>query len=164
MLKMKRRIIFTVAIILTLAIFGMIYNSFKTLQKQKELSNVQASLHEVLKRLGRNDLSHDKSTIIVFFNSECDICQFEIEQIGRKISMFGSHQLLLVSFETENEALDFLKSHNLSDYYLKSSYEEIGSVFRGGIPQTFVYDSGRLIKKYKGEVKIEVILNTLAER
>jgi hypothetical protein len=69
--------------------------------------------------------------------------------------------LLLASFEPQNEAIQFLKEHNLAEHYVNVNPDLLTSTIMGGVPQTFIYKNGELQKHFKGEVKIEAILKVL---
>jgi hypothetical protein len=84
-----------------------------------------------------------------------------MEEISNKIDEINQHQLLLVTFEPEEEAVAFLNQHDLSEYYFKSTPSKVIASFTGGVPQTLVYQKGKLVKHFNGEVEIPAILRVL---
>ena len=161
---MKKKIILSIGLLLLSVISWMIYQSVTKLNKKESIKHIQNDLSSVLSQLGRQDVNSTLPTVLIFFNSECEHCKWEIEQLAKIREKFMDVQLLLVSYEPESQALDFLKEHNFESFYLKSTPEKIMTAFVGGVPQTFIYQQGRLVKHFKGEVKIEAILNALNEK
>ena len=137
------------------------YISIKKLDKKQTIQERQSELSEMFDQLGQVDLPIKASTILIFFNSECEHCQWEMEEISNKIDEFSQYQLLLVSFEPEEEAIAFLSKQDLSTYYIKSTPDRVMTAFTGGVPQTLLYRDGKLIKHFKGEVKVDAILGVL---
>lgn len=160
---MKKKAVFALGFVVLVFLSWMGYTGVQKLNKKEAVEDAQSTLSEMLNRLGRSDVDIAQSSILVFFNSECEHCQWEIEQLDKNLEKCKKHQLLLTSFEPENEALAFLRQHNLSDFYLKSPPEKVMSAYTGGIPQTLLYQNGKLIKHFKGEVKIESVLNAFSQ-
>lgn len=155
---MKKKIItfFGFMLILVLVLIG--YTSVKSLEKNQIVQDKQSNLSKILNQLGQAESDLKPITILIFFNSECEHCQWEIEEISNKIGDFNQYQLLLVSFEPEQKAIAFLNRYDLTSYYVKSTPENVMASFSGGVPQTLIYKKGKLIKHFKGEVKTEAIL------
>lgn len=158
---MKKKIILTLAFLLLVMFGWMAYKGIQKISKKETIEKAQGHLSKVLARLGRTDIAPDQSTVLIFFNSECEHCQWEMEEIGKNLSQFEGHRLLLTSFEPETEASAFLKKHHLSGCYLQSTPEKVMTAFTGGVPQTLIYNKGKLISHFKGEVKIAAILDAL---
>ena len=161
---MKKKIIFTLGILLIGLIVFMVYVSIEKLDKKKAIEHTQNDFLKLLSQLGRSDVDSTLPTILFFFNSECEHCQWEMKQVSENISDFENYQILLISYEPENEAISFLDSHNLSQYYLQATSEKITSAFTGGVPQTLIYNEGKLVRHFKGEVKMEAILESLPQK
>ncbi len=161
---MIKKIIVILGALMILTVVWMGYTSIKKLTKKETVQERQSDLSEMLNQLGQKKLDSKSYTILIFFNSECETCQWEMEEIGKNIDQFGQHQLLLTSFEPEYEAINFLNQHNLSNYYVKSTPEKVMASYTGGVPQTFIYQDGTLVKHFKGEVRIEAILEALEGR
>ena len=122
---MKKKIIAVLGVLLMFIITWMGYTSIEKLVKRQTTSEMQGNLTEMLNQLGQADLHIEPSTILIFFNSECEHCQWEIEEISKKIIEFNQHQLLLTSFEPEQEAIAFLNQHGLSNHYIKSTPSKV---------------------------------------
>ena len=158
---MKKMVISILGVVMILSLAWMGSISLKNLDIRGATRNTQNDLSQMLNQLRQTDVDIASSTILIFFNSECEHCQWEMEEIGKNIDQFYQHRLMLTSFEPENEAISFLKNHGLSDYYVKSSPEKVMSSFSGGVPQTLIYRKGKLVRHFKGEVKIEAIIKVL---
>jgi hypothetical protein len=158
---MKRKIIFIFGILLILTVTWMGYISIMKLNKQKAVRNTQNDLTQMLNQLGHAEVNAEPSSILIFFNSECEHCQWEMQEISQKINQLGQQQLFLASFEPQQEAIAFLTKYGLSGYYIKSTPEKVMASFSGGLPQALIYRNGKLVKHFKGEVKISDIMGAL---
>lgn len=153
-------IIIGAAIFIFILWFGA--STMKNLIKKERIKGIQNSLSLTLNELGTSQLIN-KPTALFFFNSECEHCQWEVKEVSKNLDLFEGYHLLFVSFEPRIEAIDFLQKHQLSQYYLEAAPDKVMSTFNGGVPQTFIYKNDELVKHFKGEVKIEAILNTLED-
>ena len=160
---MKKRVIIIFGVLIILATTWIGYNGIKKLNKKVSIRNSQNDLTQILNGLSHTISDEAPFTILIFFNSGCEHCQWVIQEISKKIDQFSNHQLLLASFEPELEAISFLNRYGLSDYYIKSTPEKVMTSFSGGVPQTLIYRDGKLVKHFKGEVKTEAILEVLEE-
>jgi thiol-disulfide isomerase/thioredoxin len=160
---MNKKVIIFFGVLLVLAVAWMGYSSIIMLDIKNDIQNKQSDLSIMLSHLGHTDVDVSTYTVLIFFNSECDRCQWEIEEISKNRDQFNKYQLLMASFEPEQEAITFLQQNGLSNYYVKSTPERVMSAFTGGVPQTLIYQNGKLAKHFKGEVKIEAILEALEE-
>lgn len=114
-----------------------------------------------------NSLDLNKSTVIIFFNSECSHCQYEANAINENISRFAETNLLIMSSEQLSQIMEFASKYHLDKHPLiyltkieeENVFETFGSV---SVPHTFIYNNQqKLVKEFKGEVKIEAILKYL---
>ncbi|ELR69721.1 hypothetical protein C900_04698 [Fulvivirga imtechensis AK7] len=158
---MKKKAILTLAFLLLLTIGWVGFKGIRRLNKKAAIEKKQGDLSLMLNQINQADTDITPTTILIFFNSECEHCQEEIKEVSKNIGELKKYQLFLISYEPENEALAFLSRYNLSNFYLKSSPEKVISAFEGSVPQTLIYKKGKLIQHFKGEVKIETILDLL---
>ena len=158
---MKRKIIGILGVLLIVAVAWMVYHSVKGLYRKQSIQEKQSDLSKMCNELGHSDFRIKSSTILIFFNSECEHCRWEVEEISHKIDQFSQYQLLLASFEPKHEAITFLDQYGLSNHYIKSEPEKVMEAFTGALPQTLIYQNGKLVKHFKGEVKTEAILESL---
>jgi len=104
---------------------------------------------------------------IIFFNSGCEHCQYEMKEISKKQSLFLNDELILLSSESisaiKKASEDFGLAHLSNIYFAKINDEEVFSTFGSvSVPHIFIYDKDhRLIKEFKGETKVEAIAKYL---
>lgn len=113
------------------------------------------------------DLKKNIPTVFLYFNSECEHCQNEAEQIRDNVEKFENVQLVFISFEEPKKILDFATKYKLLDYdkitFLCDSKVNFATTFDvNTLPAVVIYDKNKkLLEKIKGEVKIEKILKQL---
>ncbi len=115
-----------------------------------------------------DSLSVGKACLIIYYNSECEHCQSEAEQISQHIDKFRDYQILMISYETKETILAFREKHKLispSITFLQDSEYQFDDIFGNSpIPTSFIYNKKRaLAKQFKGEVKIETLIKYLAQ-
>jgi thioredoxin-related protein len=105
--------------------------------------------------------------IIIFYNSSCHICHYEIEAINENISSFNGVYLLFISDESIEQITDFGRQYKLNNrdniWWLKMQpndvYETFGDI---GTPHIWIYNKeGHLVKEFKGSTKIDALLEYL---
>lgn len=158
---MKKKLLIIIGLVVIGLLSWMGYSSVQKLDQKSKSEDIIQSLNSLINNLGMKEVNTDQSTIFMYFNSDCHFCQWEMEEIGKNKEKFQNHQLLLTSFEPKNEALDFLQQYNLAQHYVEVNPDSLTSTITGGVPQTFIYENGLLQKHFKGEVKIEAILEVL---
>lgn len=139
----------------------MLFGSMQKLTKVEEIENRQNSLSALLNYIDFGNYISEKTSIIIYFNSECEFCQTEMQQISNNLSQLENYQIILMSHEPKGSALSFLSEHKLSDYYLEIAPEKVMQMFTGGVPQTLIYKDDKLVKHFKGAVNIETILTEI---
>ncbi|MDC9722055.1 MAG: redoxin domain-containing protein [Urechidicola sp.] len=115
----------------------------------------------------KESITKDKNTVFIYFNSECEHCKYEALAINKNLDKFINTQIVFISFESVKEIKVFADKYHfldkknvlfLSDY--NSNFSEIFDAHH--IPYTLIYNKHqKLVKNYKGEVKIEAILKHL---
>ncbi len=115
-----------------------------------------------------NEFDRQKPTVIVYFNPECEHCQYEATEIGRHASEFGKANTLLITPERSAEKLKtFAQAYHLNEVdnlaILIDRDKQFVKYFGTAVfPSVFIYaPGGKLLKSYKGEVKIEAIMESL---
>jgi peroxiredoxin len=112
-------------------------------------------------------LSSGIPTVLIYFNSTCEICQMELKSIGERITEFEDAQILLISSQEQAELEEFYNFHALKNspnvYWLKDEDMEVASHYGvGSVPAIFCYDAkGKLQSKFQGPVKVDLILEKL---
>ncbi len=164
---------------LALILFSAVaYLGYSILQKDKQeeiiwkqisklpdftLSDVEGNSHS-LKKLAEN-----KATLLVYFNSTCEICQMEMNTISNRVMEFESYRLIFVTVESPEEITGFItelqmESRKNVHFLVDSEMEVAGYYGVKGVPALFIYDStGNLVDSYTGPVKVDLILDKLKE-
>lgn len=115
----------------------------------------------------KDSIPANKKTVLLFFNTTCEHCQYETEKIIKSNKQLQSANFLFVSTQSQKELLQFDSIYHTTSFpfirLLRDSsnifYQAFGTTI---VPSSFIYDSkGLLIKKFTGEVKIETIINLL---
>jgi len=169
-MKTTKHFVLIVIIVVVGCLWYMSYN--KIAQKkaaQEQISQIPDFEFGTLAgdTISLNYLDSEENTVIIYFNTHCDFCQFELEELEKRISDFEKTHFLLVSAEP----MDILKSYaaqhsfnSLSNVDIcRCSYQKLNQWFgKLPAPSIFIYDpEGQLIKHFKEAVKIDDILSTL---
>lgn len=139
------------------------FSSIASLKEKRGRQEIQKNLSSLFESLSvQTDLA-DESVLFVYFNSECEFCQWEVREIGENLDRFENTKIAFVSHEPEDQARSFLAKHRLESFYLEVPTDRVMSSFDGGVPQIFIYKKGLLKEHFRGEVKVEAILKTLTD-
>ncbi|MBN1650882.1 MAG: redoxin domain-containing protein [Bacteroidales bacterium] len=171
-----RKIIKTILfIILLLLVSYMLTVIVKKAKRKNTLTEQIQSIPEFLfiNVLNQNNFTNDsivkeQACLIVYFNSECEHCQNEAEQISKQIHGFDTFQVLMISYEPKETILTFRKKYKLLSpaiTFLQDSESQFDDIFGNSpIPTSFIYNKERaLVKQFKGEVKTEALIKYLAQ-
>jgi thioredoxin-related protein len=112
-------------------------------------------------------LRSNRRSILVYFDSGCDHCQYELNQIFVNKNSFKDLDIVLMSSEListiklyaeRNCPIDLANIH-FAKISQADAYNTFGSL---AVPQIFIYGAdGVLIKEFKGETKMEAVLQYL---
>lgn len=139
----------------------------KKILQLKPLSLLDISGSKYIYSTREHTYNTSKKMVIILFNSSCEHCQAEIEDIKNHIGSFQSTDVLLVSTETPAEIRSFaeqsgligLPNFHFANIRFDDLYEQFGIA---SYPHIFIYDADKnLIKEFKGETKVEAILEVL---
>lgn len=91
-------------------------------------------------------LSSGVATVLIYFNSTCEICQMELKSIGERISDFDDAQIFLISSQEKAEVEEFYNSHALKNspnvYWLMDEEMEVAAHYGlRSVPAVFCYDA-----------------------
>jgi peroxiredoxin len=113
------------------------------------------------------NLQPDKYDLIVWFNTDCEHCQYEAQEFRKNAGSFRKTQILMVSDEPISDILKFGKTYGVDTLsYLKllhCNYDTFFQMFGTvSAPSLFIYSpKGELLKQYRGETKLEAITKYL---
>lgn len=170
---MKKVILFVLILGLLASVVWLIFSV-----EQKKEATAEAEVRaESIPGIRLNSLSGDTfslpqlssgiATVLIYFNSSCEICQIELKSIGERISEFDDAQIFLVSSQEKTELEEFYNSHALKNspnvYWLMDEEMEVAAHYGvRSVPALFSYDKeGKLQGKFQGPVKVDLILEKL---
>jgi peroxiredoxin len=170
---MKKNIRIITPIILIIALFYSGYKMFELYRHKK--NQIEKTAHipsfELKSTLGENftnkNLGKNVPVVFFYFNSECEFCQAEIQDIVTNIKKFEGIQLLFVSFEPIQKIIMFQATYKLDIYdnvVFLSDYKNTFSETFGvkTLPSSLVYDKkGKLVSRNNGAVKVDYLLKAL---
>jgi thiol-disulfide isomerase/thioredoxin len=106
----------------------------------------------------------ERKTVLVYFNSTCEHCQYEAAEISKHIKEFKNINLLFVSEQNLAEIRAFAETYGLDKQdnikFLKAPNNGFYKLFGSSpIPSIFIYSADKqLVKNYKGETRIELLM------
>jgi thiol-disulfide isomerase/thioredoxin len=112
-------------------------------------------------------LALPRPVLLVYFNSECEHCQYELIELKTNLSAFNGISILLMSSENmatiKEAAQKFELAAAPNAEFVKINREDVFEHFGSlSVPHLFLYGAdSKLIKEFKGETKIEAILQYL---
>ena len=113
------------------------------------------------------NLKSNLNTVFIYFNSECDLCQYEAKNIKQYISDFNKTQIVFVSSEPIDYIVKFSQEYNFNEHsnviFLHDTDGDFSKLFNiKSIPYLFIYDKDqKLIKKHKGQLNANSIIKAL---
>jgi thiol-disulfide isomerase/thioredoxin len=164
---MKKTIIILTLTAIVAIIGYMVYRISGKLEQKEAV----ATFTETLKPFTFQTVSGDsvsvtnesKSTVFFFFNTECEHCQAEAALVEREIKQFDQKAVYFLSTEPIDKITVFAKEYgleNVENVTFGSISPATATAFGiSGFPTTLIYSKeGKLLKKFKGEVKIEAVV------
>lgn len=112
-------------------------------------------------------LPEKRPVVFLYFNTECDHCRYEAEEIVKNPACFKGSSLLMVSTERLAVLRAFNQEFGLSRFPEIRVLQDDRDIFRTlfanqVIPAVFIYNKDRrLVQQFKGEVKLEAICKYL---
>ena len=170
---MKKKYILTGVLVLLFAGIGiLIAKTIRTNNHKKQVSE-QLKMIPTFETYNMDSLKvshtefYDKPTVIVYFNTGCEHCQYEATQIVKYQDKFKDVNLYMLSAENianikafaSQKGLDKISNLKMGKITVKDSFEKFAFT---SIPDILIYNaSGQLQKHFKGETRIEAILKYL---
>jgi peroxiredoxin len=104
--------------------------------------------------------------IIVLFFPDCDHCKREATEMAERIKSFDGYTLYFLSINPFEEILKFAEDHKLNDIKTVKFVQTTGDAVYNNFgavptPSMYIYDNGKLVKKFNGETKLEEIVRYL---
>ena len=152
---------------------GTVFKMKQTLSaKNEQAAKLQqrpnlSAVHFIANSKNTPTMIDGKPTLIILFNSECEHCQYEAEQLQKRHREFAQASVYLLTTEAPIRAHAFARHYGLDSLAMMHvgtlTREEAYSAFGPtSVPHLFIYGpDGQLRKQYKGETKIDALLNYL---
>lgn len=169
----KRNIILScLVIVLTSFTCFLVYKIVKTKKQNTEAAKTKETLPNFTfynldsVATSNNFIAKDKPVCILYFNADCEHCQYEAKEINKNIVLFKNIQIVMVSFNTIKEIKTFAKQYNLNypnlTFLQDPKYQFENWFGKTSVPAVFIYNAKhKLVKEYHGETKIEAITKSL---
>jgi peroxiredoxin len=166
---MKRIILYGLIIVLLGGTRFLVVKTYQKIEHKKVIAHTIQQLPAVsIKTIGGETAllspKVEKASILLFFNTECEHCQYEAMEAKKQIGKFDKTQLYFLSPEPLDSLYKFAKRYGLASVknITVAHIEPVllsNSFGIRGFPTVFIYDSnGKLQKKFDGEVKIDAII------
>jgi thioredoxin-related protein len=149
-------------ILILIMVRSIVANLEERNEIQSKISSIPVTINLFKLDSTRFDFPTAKPIILVLFNSTCEHCQYELSQTKKNITNFDGIELVFLSAEPiaviKQVATAFASADNVNFIKIKPEdvYENFGIV---RFPTILIYNTqGKLVKEFKGETKIEAIL------
>jgi thiol-disulfide isomerase/thioredoxin len=159
-MKKHLKILIPLILVLIVSVLGF-QISRKSEQQKAQKEAIQTIPDFSFEGINQSSLQKNTPTIFIHFNSTCEHCQYEAQEIYKHKDLLANCQILMVSEETKENIEAFKNRYKPSEISnLKVLQSNFSKYFVGsGIPDIFIYDAkGNLKKRFRGETKIEAIL------
>lgn len=118
-------------------------------------------------RFSYNKLKPDHPTLVLYFNSECAHCHYQIQDLLDHYDELAQINLLLISPEPFEQIANFKREYRLQDFHELNVVHinpQLAANTLGAVatPTIFLYDRHKkLIEKIEGEIMMESVINLL---
>lgn len=154
---MKRQIAITISLIiisLTLVLGLLIYLKKGGSYKNNTTDAIDINLIDINGSVINKTSLNNRGTIIIFFNTQCDLCLSEMSFLSNEADQINSHfNLIFVSFEPKDSLQLFFEEYNLHNnphtYIVSDMKAELLNLFEiEGYPSfVFLDPLGRIAKR-----------------
>jgi thiol-disulfide isomerase/thioredoxin len=170
---MKNKIII---LFITFILIALSYLGYKGVKKQVENKKTEALINKLPEfsfytlndsLFSRNSLNKSLALVIFYFHPNCEHCQYEAIQLIKYKESFKDIQILMVSTALANELKIFSNTYQLNQFsnikILRDSMYQFENYFGSAhFPTVLIYSiDWNLVRKYKGEIKIDLIISSL---
>ncbi len=169
---MKKTLKILIPAILLLFIGFMIYTinnkiNFKKEAKERREVLPEFSFVDIKNKAFTNKHLQKETILIIYFSTDCGHCKYEAEEISKNKEKFANAEVLFISEESAELIKEFSLKYKLDKeeniLFLHDKDLKFDEYFGiSGVPSLFIYsNTGKLKKHFKGEVKIETVLEYL---
>jgi peroxiredoxin len=166
-------ILILVAVLLTvvLSVFFLSNKIHQTQQKKAVYNTLPIfQLPDINgKMITESDLQSNKPVLFLYFNPDCELCREEFIQIKFNQDAFRNFQIVFFSSTFPNtiiqflHEIDFIPTPNM--LFLIDDREELADKMEVKTsPASYIYQQGKLVKRFDGSVKIETLISYLSNK
>lgn len=170
---MRNPVRYIIFAFIALLVGSLWYLSFSKISKRKEAFERIENLPKIEMLTTQNELiyltefSFDEVKLLIYFNTQCDFCRYELEELSKRIPEFENTEIILVSAEPIDtikhleQALGLHFFPNVGVYHCH--YDTLQKHFgQLAVPTAFVYDTNnKLVKHFKGSTCIDDLLQVV---
>ncbi|MFD0940163.1 peroxiredoxin family protein [Pedobacter boryungensis] len=115
----------------------------------------------------RNNIPKDRYLIFIYFSTDCEYCEHEAEEIGRKINQIKTAHILFVSPDKSSEINSFSSKYKIDNHrsilLLQDKYKIFSKRFGTSVfPSMYIYnDNQKLVKKFLKQVPVDSLFKYL---
>lgn len=164
----------SIALVVLIAFLTIaLYKIYTTVSNKNKIENNISALPNFTfynfqqKIFTKDSLSRNKPILFIYFNTDCEHCQYEASEIVKNINAFTNTNVLFISNQSFSEINSFDSIYHLSQYrfikLLKDSTNGFYKTFGTSVvPSVLLYNNkGELLNSYKGEVSIAKVIDQL---
>ncbi len=115
-----------------------------------------------------DSLCSEGKTIIVCFDTDCDICQIEAREFRNLQNKFEDSRVVFISNNAVDEIRKFITDNGLDDsgyiFLNDKDYQLVRNYNIPTMPYMLLYIDSKLYKSYKGGINIEQIIKDKHDR
>ena len=169
-----RKIIKLIVLTILLSVFSFLVINIISKSKEKNslIKRLQTIPEFQLSKLDNTKFSNsnlelNKATVFIYFNSECEFCQYEAEEIYNNLDSLTKAQFLFVSKEDKEIIKQFSENYNLHNQSNITFLHDTESIFSSEFdakttPYILIYNKEKkVIQKYNGQLSANEILKAL---
>lgn len=154
--------------------FFLLFKTYQRYQAKKEseerIHTLQHACFESLNggQICVDEFDNRKPTVIIYFHSECEHCQYEASEIGKQAEQFEKANVILITPDDSTMRVEaFAAKYHLWEVdnltvLFDRNHQFLKSFGTAVFPTVFIYGADKkLVKVYKGETKMEAIIGSL---
>jgi len=132
-----------------------------------EINELPYLSYKTLKGEASTTRSLPGGSILILFNTDCDHCQREAQEIADKNQAFKNYELLFIAADSVHQIENFAMTYQLADKpnvkFGRAEYQDVYMNF-GSIstPAIYIYNrERRFVKSFLGETPVEELIKYL---
>jgi peroxiredoxin len=134
---------------------------------KEEINELPHLAYSTLKGEPSTTRSLPGGSILILFNTDCDHCQREAQEIAEKSEAFKNYELLFIAADSVHHIENFAKAYDLANKpnvkFGRAEYQDVYKNF-GSIstPAIYIYNRERkFVRSFLGETPVEELIKYL---